>query len=136
MNVPKILSVAPQANPERTQRPLKLQNVMPVKMRHAQIQRTIAQRERGVNQSRPHAIIDLVGHGNVSLPAERANGGGGRLAERSVNARRSQRAPIVAKRCCIAFDGRTGVMSLNGIHACHGSVPRRASLLGSRRGSS
>ena len=111
------------------QRVLQLQHVVAVKVRHAQVQGAVAQRERGVDERRPHLLGHLFGQGQAHVAAERLHGFGRSIAERPVDIGGVEQ-PDGDEALLNVFDGGTGVMSLNGFHERHGTArtkrrPRR-----------
>ena len=110
---------------ERAQRVLQLQHVVAVEVRHAQVQGAVAQRERGVDERRPHLLGHLVGERQARAAAERLHGLGRGIAERPVDVGGIEQ-PDGDEALLHVFDRGTGVMSLNGFHERHGSAPRCA----------
>ena len=95
---------------ERAQRVLQLQHVVAVEVRHAQVQGAVAQRQRGVDERRPHLLGHLVGERQARAAAERLHGLGRGIAERPVDVGGIEQ-PDGDEALLHVFDRGTGVMS-------------------------
>ena len=114
---------------ERAQSLLQFQHVVPVEIGHAQIQRPVAQAKRGVHQRRPHLFVHAVGRRHPLRLAERAHRPCRDVAVHAVDAllrKEAERGQALLH----VFHGRPGVVSLNSVHARHGSALRPAAESG------
>ena len=106
--------------PEGAERLLQFEYVMTVEIGHAQVQRSVADAVRRVDQCGPRALIDLVAFGQARLFAKRPHCRSGAFAEHAVDARLFQqfddRQPLLD-----VFDRRSAVSRFDSAH-CHDDV--------------
>ncbi len=101
--------------PERTKRVLELQHIMTVEVGHTQIQRAVAQVERGIHQGRPYLLGYLLGDGQGRAGAEIGQGPGGGVVE---DARHGifRKIPDADEALLHVLDGGTGIVAFDRLH--------------------
>ena len=100
---------------------MELRDVVAVEIRHAQVQRAVAQMVGRVDERRPGLAVDLVGVGQSLLLAERAHGSDRRVVEHAGHGVFGKESggdePLLD-----VLDGRPRIVSFDRIHTRHTSV--------------
>ena len=100
---------------QRAERVLELRDVVAVEIRHAQVQRAVAQMVGRVDERRPGLAVDLVGVGQSLLLAERAHGSDRRVVEHAGHGVFGKESggdePLLD-----VLDGRPRIVSFDRIH--------------------